>query len=524
MNATYTPVKKLGLVFAGACMFNAIFWHEKLGINTVFYDAFIIAAVLFLYPEARRNFTVRCLLLLQTICLAMVIVHNTGISKTGLTLVLFLFIGFSHYAHRSIWFAGGSVLVNIPLVWETFVQELTSSESPAKRRSIRRIVLLILIPLALAFVFFLIYASSNSVFSHIAGNIGVQIEKFFEPVFTWFSIDRLFFLALGLYFTGWMLLKSRRNFVSNIEAGYTDNLERSAKPVSYLQNILVSISGNTRSKGKNMLALKNENTIGVISLALLNLLLLIINIIDVVYVWFNFESRNVNLSEAVHQGTETLIFSILLAMVILMFFFKANLNFYKKNSWLKYLAYAWIMQNCILVISVVIRDYYYIAHDGLAYKRIGVLFFLVSVLAGLVTVFIKISFKKTNYYLFRINAWVNILLLVFSTTVNWDVMIARYDLRYHTTAWIGWDFLLSLSDKTIPVIDQHIQMIQKVHPSPHNMQQPDNGDQFSTYLTETIAQRKQRFLNSQATYSWLSWNFSDAYVQKYFSKQKNKPF
>ena len=61
-----------------------------------------------------------------------------------------------------------------------------------------------------------------------------------------------------------------------------------------------------------------------------------------------------------------------------------DLNFYQKNKWLRYGAYAWLFQNAVLVVSVLFRDYYYIAHMGLAYKRIGVLvFFASSIKAGI---------------------------------------------------------------------------------------------------------------------------------------------
>src|SRR4029078_3225426 len=128
------------------------------------------------------------------------------------------------------------------------------------------------------------------------------------------------------------------------------------------------------------------------------------NCVDITYVWFGFTYNNdINLSEYVHEGTGLLIFSILLAMVLLLFFFRGNLNFYKQNKWLRAGAYAWLLQNSILAVSVLFRDYYYIQHYGLAYKRIGVLIFLAMVLMGLITVFIKIQKRKTAYYLLRVN-------------------------------------------------------------------------------------------------------------------------
>ena len=163
----------------------------------------------------------------------------------------------------------------------------------------------------------------------------------------------------------------------------------------------------------------------------------------------------------VHEGAGLLIFSIILAMLLLLLFFRGNLNFYKKNKWLRYGAYLWIFQNLFLVFSVCMRDYYYISHYGLAYKRIGLLFFLAMVLAGLLTVFLKIYYTKTTYYLLRINAWVAILLLVFASTVHWDETIARYNLARKSSIPLDIHFLLSLSDKTLPLIENNKELLEK---------------------------------------------------------------
>ena len=137
-------------------------------------------------------------------------------------------------------------------------------------------------------------------------------------------------------------------------------------------------------------------------------------------------------------------------MLLLLFFFRSNLNFYKKNKWLRYGAYLWIFQNSFLVFSVFNRDYYYISHYGLAYKRIGLLFFLAMVLAGLVTVFLKIYYTKTIYFLLRINAWAGIILLVFDSAINWDETIAQYNLTRKSTIPLDVPFLFPFQIEHCP--------------------------------------------------------------------------
>ena len=262
-----------------------------------------------------------------------------------------------------------------------------------------------------------------------------------------------------------------------------------------------------------MLALRNENTVGIISLILLNGLLCCINIIDVVYVWFGFTyHNNLNLSQYVHEGAGLLIFSIVLAMLVLLFFFRGNLNFYKRNKWLRYGAYLWILQNLILVVSVLIRDYYYFVHMGMAYKRIGVVVFLLLVIAGLVTVFIKIHYRKTNYYLLRVNAWFAIVVLVVSSCIHWDEWIATSNLARKGTVPVDVNFLLSLSDKTLPVIEKNKEVLDTAYLSAHD----EVNYMYRTRMipAEYFEMRKQQFVQKQKGYSWLSWNMADAYVKK----------
>src|SRR5690349_6970418 len=109
-------ITKIILVITGAVLFNLVFYNEKLAINAVLFDAFLLSALFFLYPQARQHATVNWLLLGHVVCLAMVVVHNTELSKIAFVVTGLLLAGFAEYAHRSVWFAGGSVLMNILMV------------------------------------------------------------------------------------------------------------------------------------------------------------------------------------------------------------------------------------------------------------------------------------------------------------------------------------------------------------------------------------------------------------------------
>lgn len=494
-------LRKLSLYITGAFLFNVVFYREQMALNTVFFDTFILSALFYLYPAAKANTIVRCLFVLHVLCLGTVLLHNTVLSKYAFIITLLLLTGFSEYTHRSAWYAGGSVALNFILFIANLAETVTGAVRGKKKGSAKwtKYLTLSIIPIVLAFIFFVIYANANPVLADISNKIGMWVEVYIQKFFTVFVWERILFTLLGLYITGSLLAKTRINYFSINDFAHSDELIRKKKVFRKESNTL-----QQPVKRFSNIGLKNENIIGIISLMLLNALLFVVNCIDIDFVWLHFEFRTDKpIYKLVHEGTELLIVSIVLAMSVVLFFFKGNLNFYKRNKWLKYAAYAWIFQNGFLVLSVLLRDYYYIANYGLAYKRIGVLFFLLMVLIGLITVFIKISAKKTGYFLFRVNAWAAVILLVAATFFNWDVNIAKYNISHKEKITLDTTFLLSLSDRTLPLLHEHEDVFAARDP------------QLKNYINE----RAQNYMKTQQEYSWLSWNYADDRVKKYFKEQ-----
>ncbi len=509
-------VFKTILTIAGAIVFNIVFWQEKIAVNMVIFDAFVLWSVFYLYPSAFSKPGTRWLLPLHLVTLAALVIHNTLLSKLACCATLLLLVAFVQFLHRSVWYAGGSALMNVVLMVVSFFEALAGfKRGKTPSTGFRRVARFIIIPLMIAAVFLGLYSLANTVFMNILNDAAMAISNFFGNIFTWFSWQRFVFLLAGVFVTGALLLRANIQFFSKKDAAQSNSLwRRKHNLIKWKQSSLFDLLTLFMGRFANgMLALRNENTVGIISLALLNGLLCCINIIDIVYVWFGFTYHsNLNLSKYVHEGAGLLIFSIVLAMLVLLFFFRGNLNFYKKNKWLRYGAYLWILQNLVLVVSVLIRDYYYFVHMGMAYKRIGVVVFLLLVIAGLVTVFVKIHFRKTNYYLLRVNAWFAIVVLVISSCIHWDEWIATSNLARKGTIPVDVNFLLSLSDKTLPVIEKNKEVLDTAYLSAH-------GELNQLYYervtpAEYFEMRKRTFLQSQAAYSWLSWNMADDYVKK----------
>lgn len=503
---------KIILVTAGAVLFNTIFWQEKLAVNAVLFDVFIVWSVFFLYPSDLANPLMKWLLAAHFITIAAVVIQNTLLSKIAFTGTLLLVVVFSQYLHRSVWYAAASAVMNYLMVIPSLFNNARQLKpGHVSFVGLRKGMRFLVIPLLLAAVFFMIYNFANAIFKSLVNDAGLAVQHIFERFFTWFSWDRFGFLILGLLITGGLLLKSSIEYFSEQDAKKPNDLWRKKNDLAKWRKSawfeLVALLMGRFASG--IMALRNENRTAVISLLLLNVLLLCINCVDIIYVWFGFTYRSdINLSEYVHEGTGMLIFSILLAMVLLLFFFRGNLNFYKRNKWLKWGAYAWLLQNAVLVVSVLFRDYYYIAHYGLAYKRIGVLIFLSMVLFGLATVFIKIYHRKTAYYLLRVNAWFAVVMLVATSCIHWDETIARYNLARKNTITLDVQFLLTLSDKVLPILEKNMDVLDNKTKSPMNT---EGEILYRSNLTprQLFESRKQTFTESQKAYTWLSWNWSD---------------
>jgi hypothetical protein len=518
-----SPLLKLVLLISGAIIFNIVFWQEKIAVNAIFFDAFILGAVFYLYPAAFAKPEIKWLVLAHIVALGAVVYHNTILSKIAFSATLLLVVVFTQYLHRSVWYATASAISNYVLLFFSLLDGLREAKfAKIKPAGFGRALRFGIFPLLITGLFFVVYSLANTVFQNAVNNAALAVQNFITKLFSWFKWERFVFLLLGLLVTGGLIVRAVYNGFSQKDIAQQNGLYRKKNNLKHWKNTalydLLSVFMGRFANG--ILALQNENTVGIISLLLLNILLLVINSIDIVYVWFGFTyTPNINLKDIVHEGTGLLIFSIVLAVAVVLFFFRGNLNFYKKNKWLRYSAYGWIFQNAILVISVLLRDYYYIHHTGLAYKRIGVLFFLLMVLFGLITVFIKIHRQKTAYYLWRVNGWFGIALLVAASCIHWDETMAAYNLSKKATIPVDVKFLLTLSDKTLPLLEANSDVLDKLQTD------ADGEGALLNRSDKTPRQqfeiRRQEFLEKQQQYTWLSWNRADAWVAEKFGSKKD---
>lgn len=484
--------KNLLAAIVSAVLIALIFHRKPPGLNLLMIESAVLLFLIFTgqldlkRPVMSVTFSGLVLTLLFTIITHSVFVYIMHFIS------LFLFTGMLLYPRaKSLVTAIGLAIVNLVIAQYQFSITLVKSKIGDKKpfELIYRWRIYI-IPILIIFIFFIIYAASNPIFEKLSTIFGEHIANFFTVVFQDFDWGFIGIFIVGLLISNLIFMRLQKIEIINYDQNATDELKQ---------------AGETITSEK----LSNEYKSGIFLFILLNLLILTVNFIDINWVWFNFEWDGQYLKQFVHSGTYLLILSILISIALVLFYFRGKLNFYTKNNLLKILSIIWLVQNGILAISVAIRNFYYIEYFALAYKRIGVFIFLILTLVGLITVALKVKKIKSSFYLFRINLLAIYVILVTASLFNWDGIIAKYNFSHVQSSFVHFDYLATLSDKTLPELDKSWEELQRIE----QMQR----DKFSfevKYMTpeqyhHQIASRKSDFIFRWENKGIMSWNWSE---------------
>lgn len=511
------------LILIGGLLFSFLFWNERLALNLLIYSIFILA-VNFWNPEVPKSPKFKIYALAHLFAAALVVINNSSLSIATYYLSLLLFIGFSHFPQlRTVFLAIITAGIQIFTVPISFVQHLSQvSIGGFNLKPLFRLIKYIVFPIFIVTVFTAIYAGANDVFNHYTSNFLASIEDFFSEILNFLfqdlSLPRFVHFCFGMFLSAGLIISFFSKGLEEAEMNCKEELirlRRNTKLKTLWYEIVHTFGGSLITKN---LALKTEFIIAIISFSALNLLILFLNLIDITTLWFNYKPSG-SFSADLHQGTNALIFSILIAMVVIIYFFRANLNFYSKSKTLRTLAYFWMLQNFILIISVFIKDGYYIDVYGLTHKRIGVLVFATLCIIGLITVYIKVAKQKTLFYLLKVNGSIWFILLLAFSTINWDVFIVKYNFANKDSISFDPDYQLSLSDKTLPILDQNrkILTISNTTELPeYQVAKPADNIELQNKLNSRIGYFKARY----EEVSWLSLNLPDWKAAHYFGLNK----
>lgn len=487
---------QLKAILMATLAFNFLFWKEKMGFNILLFDLLIGVSIYFLQPSIWKEKAV-LITGVGTLLLALLVVWNNSLfSKVVHLLSCFSFLGFVQV--RQMEFIGTAFGVGVanftmsPLKTGNAIRYFITqaSKSNSSLGPTWRWVQLSIVPVILVGAFYSLYVLANPAFAKLSGNFWGNVTPWIIPTF---DVERILFFFCGVVLSCTLLWQSDffKDFKEKVKA---KNLTRTRV--------------KNKIRGFNPMGLKMEYRSALILMAALNALLFLVNATDLWYVWLGNSKMEINLlSSYVHEGTWLLIMAVILGMAVLGYYFRRNINFLTGNTLLKTAAYCWIIQNGILALSVGMRNYRYIEHYGLAYKRLGVMLFLSLVIIGLVTMFVKVQQRKTFYYLLFKNAWACYFVLIMACSFNWDVLITQYNLSGYTRADLDTSYLVDdLSDKNLFVLLDY-------YSDDKYAKKWDSGFLYR------LNYKKEKFLVDQDRYSWLSWNYADYRNKRFLEKQ-----
>ncbi|OMQ09933.1 DUF4173 domain-containing protein [[Flexibacter] sp. ATCC 35103] len=397
-------MKKHQIILASSLIFTLLFYNESVGVNLAIFGLLLTGSICYFFQD---RFTDRShLILVVTSVLSCLAFAWYGDFASFLALsmsVLFLQFKTQDYKLKIIQVFPLVFLNGFTSIGRIFMFSQWLPERKIHNNFAKKLIAYFVIPAIFLTVFFAAYSFGSTHFSSLLTDYTLDID----------IVEVILIGVLGFYisFSFW------NYWVPDV--CYDKN--------SLLDNDFDDITEIKNQKTFSFLDLDFERKSGEITLVLLNFMLLIF-IVTYNYEQFFEVIEKSNLSADTHERVNSVIFSIVMAVGLILFYFKGGFNFDKKAANLKKLAKIWIVLNGFLILSTIIKNSEYISVFGLTYKRLGVYAFLILAIIGLVFVFLKITKQKTNAYLANQMVWYFYGTVLLCSFVNWGNLITNYNI------------------------------------------------------------------------------------------------
>nr|WP_315148148.1 DUF4173 domain-containing protein [uncultured Flavobacterium sp.] len=397
-------MKKHHLIFVCSLIFTLLFYNESVGVNLAIFGLVLTGIICYFFQD---RFTSRShLVLVVTSILSCLAFAWYGDFVSFLALAMSVcFLQFKTQETNlkivqvfPLAFLNGITSLGRMLM---FTQWLPKRE--IKNDFAKKFIAYFIIPTVFVGLFFIVYAFGSDHFS---------------ALFTDYYLDVNFFQLVLISLLGFYLSFTFWNYW--------------IPDVCYEKNSLLDNEFNDKTTNRNQrtfsfLDIDFERRSGEITLVLLNVLILVF-IVTYNYEQFFEVVEKSKLSAATHERVNAVIFSIIMAVGVILFYFKGGFNFDAKAKNLKQLSKIWILLNGILILSTIIKNSEYVSFFGLTYKRLGVYAFLILAIIGLFFTFSKITKQKTNAYLFNQMVWYFYGTILLCSYVNWGNLITNYNI------------------------------------------------------------------------------------------------
>lgn len=397
-------MKKHQIILACSIIFTLLFYNESVGVNLAIFGLVLTGFICYFFQD---RFTDRSyLILVVTSVLSSLAFAWYGDFASFLALAMsVIFLQFkTQDAKLKIIQVFPLVVLNIfSSLGRIFMFNQWLPEKKIHNDFAKKIVAFFVIPAIFIGLFFIVYSFGSNHFSSLFTDYTLDIN----------IVQLILISILGFYisFTFWNYWVP--------EVAYDKN--------AILDNDFDNITEIKNQSTFSFLDIDFERKSGEITLVLLNIMLLVF-IVTYNYEQFFEVIEKSNLSADTHERVNSVIFSIIMAVGLILFYFKGGFNFDKKAGNLKKLAKIWIVLNGLLIVSTIIKNSEYIAVYGLTYKRLGVYAFLILAIIGLVFVFLKITKQKTNAYLANQMVWYFYGTVLLCSFINWGNLITNYNI------------------------------------------------------------------------------------------------
>lgn len=397
-------MKKHHLIFVCSTIFTLLFYNESIGLNLSIFGLLLTGLIVYLYKDQFVNKSYYFLTLTSVLSCVAFAWYGDFVSFCALLFSL-IFLQFKTQNPNL------KPILSLPIA---FINSITSlgrffmfatwlPEKKVDNQFTKKMIAYFAIPLFFILIFYSVYAFGSEHFSNIFTNYYLDIDV----------VEILLIGSLGLYisFSFWNYWVADYFILINPK----------------LDNEFSKENENTHAPTFSFLDIDFERKSGEISMILLNVLLLTF-IVTYNYEQFFQKCEIDKLSAATHERVNAVIFSIILAVGVIQFYFKNGFNFDSKAKNLKILSKIWIVLNGLLIVSTIIKNSEYVYNCGLTYKRLGVYAFLILALMGLYYTFQKVQNQKTNAYLANKMLWYFYGTILVCSYVNWGNLITNYNI------------------------------------------------------------------------------------------------
>ncbi|WP_439130399.1 DUF4153 domain-containing protein [Polaribacter sp.] len=435
METTNQQQEKFGkwnnlIIIIPSLLFSLLFYQQNIGINFLLFS---IITIILLAIQNHKWFS-KSDILLKSVAffitgVAIFLYHSTLTIITNL-LLFFTLVGSFHEKKSSLyinWING--IYTTLVAVFTLYFEKLHTETKNIKRKKTNYFywIKIIGIPLIIVLIFVNLYKTGNPKFDALLSRINFSFTNFQWMLFT----------GLGYYLF--------YNITHPITIEPTTSLDFQTKNELKKESL----------EFINIKKIKSEIHLGVVLLVALNILIVLFLVTDVLYLSEIHQMSAPQLSEQVHTGVNALIISIVLAIAIILYFFRGNINFSESNTILKKLTFIWIFLNLLMICITAIKNIEYLHSFGLTYKRIGVVFFLLFTAIGLITTYVKVIKIKNLWFLFRKNLQIAFAVLIISCTLNWDKIITFYNINY--AEQLDLNYLIDLSHNNTFLLKDYVE-------------------------------------------------------------------